>query len=108
MDFTTVFFFVAIFIFTAAIVEAIYLAWVESRFAEKRTVKKRLLYISAGGRHGKDKLNKYRDTVLKDVGAYERFVLSLPRLSDLDKLLEGKPVLLEAARRLSAVMMMDD
>jgi DNA-binding IclR family transcriptional regulator len=27
---------------------------------------------------------------------------------DLDKLLEGKPVLLEAARRLSAVMMMDD
>jgi DNA-binding IclR family transcriptional regulator len=27
---------------------------------------------------------------------------------DLDKLLEGKPVLLEAARRLSAIMMMDD
>ena len=26
----------------------------------------------------------------------------------LDKLVEGKPVLLEAARRLSAIMMMDD
>ena len=87
MDLLTIFLFVAVFVFTVAIVEMIYLAWAESRFAEKRTVKKRLLYISAGGKHGKEKLSKYRDTVLKDVGAYERFILNLPRLSDLDKLL---------------------
>lgn len=87
MELLTILFFVAIFIFTVAVVEVIYLAWVESRFAEKRTIKKRLLYISAGGKHGKEKLNKYRDTVLKEVGAYERFVLKLPRLSNLDKLL---------------------
>lgn len=87
MDLLTILLFTAVFIFTVAIIEMIYLAWAESRFAEKRTVKKRLLYISAGGKHGKEKLNKYRDTVLKDVGAYERFVLSLPRLSDLDKLI---------------------
>lgn len=87
MDLLTVIFFLAVFIFTVAIVEGVYLAWSESRFAEKRTVKKRLLYISAGGRHGKEKLTKYRDTVLKDVGVYERFILNLPRFSDLDKLL---------------------
>lgn len=87
MDLLTIFMFVAIFIFTVAMVELVYLAWAESRFAEKRTVKKRLLYISAGGKHGKEKLTKYRNTVLKEVGVYERFILSLPRLSDLDKLL---------------------
>lgn len=87
MDLTSIFLLAAVFIFTVAIVEVVYLAWSESRFAEKRTVKKRLLYISAGGKHGKEKLTKYRDTVLKDVGAYERFILSLPRLSDLDKLI---------------------
>ncbi len=87
MDLLTIFFFVAVFIFTVAMVELVYLAWVESRFAEKRTVKKRLLYISAGGKHGKDKLVKYRKTVLNEVGVYERFILGLPRFSDLDKLL---------------------
>lgn len=87
MDLLSIFFFVAIFIFTVAVVEVVYLAWVESRFIEKRTVKKRLLYISAGGKHGKEKLTRYRDTVLKEVGIYERFVLKLPRLSNLDKLL---------------------
>ncbi len=87
MDLLTILFFVAVFIFTVAMVELVYLAWVESRFAEKRTVKKRLLYISAGGKHGKDKLVKYRKTVLNEVGVYERFILGLPRFSDLDKLL---------------------
>jgi tight adherence protein B len=87
MDLLTVLFYAAVFIFAAAIVEVIYLGWSESRFLEKRTVKKRLLYISAGGKHGKDKLAKYRQTVLKEVGSYERFILNLPRLSNLDKLL---------------------
>lgn len=77
----------AIFIFTTAIVVMVYLAWSESHFVEKRTVKKRLLYISAGGKHGHEKLAKYRASVLKDVGEFERFILSLPRFSALDSLL---------------------
>lgn len=87
MDLITIFLYVTVFIFAFAIVEVIYLAWAESRFVEKRTVKKRLLYISAGGKHGQDKLARYRQSVLKDVGSYERFILSLPRLSKLDNLL---------------------
>jgi tight adherence protein B len=78
---------VAVFVFTVAIVEMVYLGWRESRFLEKRTVKKRLLYISAGGKHGKEKLAKYRASILKDIGEFERFVLSIPRLSALDSLL---------------------
>jgi tight adherence protein B len=79
--------YIAIFIFTVAIIQVVYLAWIESRFIEKRKVKKRLLYISAGGKHGQEKLNRYRKGILKEVGAFERFLLNIPRLSDLDKLL---------------------
>jgi tight adherence protein B len=59
----------------------------ESRFVEKRQVKKRLMFISAGGKHGQEKLARYRKGILKEVGAFERLVFSIPRLSDLDKLL---------------------
>ena len=86
MDLINILLLVAIFIFTVAVVEVVFLAWRESHFTEKITVKKRLLYISAGGKHGQDKLIKYRQSVLKDIGAYERFLLSLPRFSNLDKL----------------------
>ncbi len=79
--------YITIFIFTVAIIQVIYLAWSESRFIEKRKVKKRLLYISAGGKHGQEKLARYRKGILKDVGAFERFILNIPRLSNLDKLL---------------------
>lgn len=87
MDSLTILLFIAIFIFVVALVELIYLAWSESRFSEKRTVKRRLLYISAGGKHGQDKLQSYRKSILKDVGTFERFVLEMPRLTTLDKLL---------------------
>jgi tight adherence protein B len=87
MNLTTTSLYIAVFIFTVAIVQVIYLAWSESRFSEKRKVKKRLLYISAGGKHGQEKLARYRKSVLKDIGAFERFIFSIPRLSELDKLL---------------------
>lgn len=87
MDILTILFLGAIFLFTVAVVEVCYLFWTESRFAEKRTVKKRLLYISAGGSHGQEKLAIYRDRVLRDVGSMERFALKLPRVSTLDRLL---------------------
>jgi len=83
----TIFLYIAVFIFTVAIIQVIYLAWSESRFIEKHKVKKRLLYISAGGKHGQEKLDKYRKGVLKEIGAFERFIFNIPRLSNLDKLL---------------------
>ncbi len=86
-DLLTILLLTAIFIFVVAIIEGVYLAWTESRFREKRTVKKRLLYISAGGKHGEEKLDRYRKAILNDVGAFERFVFSMPRLSNLDALL---------------------
>ena len=79
--------YIAVFIFTVAIIQVIYLAWAESRFIEKRKVKKRLMFISAGGKHGQEKLARYRKGVLKEVGAFERFIFNIPRLSNLDKLL---------------------
>jgi tight adherence protein B len=77
----------AVFLFTVSLIGLIFLAWAESKFAEKYVVKKRLYYISAGGKHGQEKLKKYRDRVLKDVGALERLALKIPRSSRLDRLL---------------------
>jgi len=82
-----IYLFIAVFIFSAAIIQVIYMAWAESRFAEKRKIKKRLMYISAGGKHGHEKLATYRKGVLKDVGAFERFIFNIPRISRLDNLL---------------------
>jgi tight adherence protein B len=87
VDLLTLLILVAVFLFTVSLVGLIFLAWGESRFAEKYIVKKRLYYISAGGKHGKDKLKKYRDRVLKDAGAFERLALKMPRSTRLDRLL---------------------
>ncbi|MEZ4483957.1 MAG: type II secretion system F family protein [Syntrophotaleaceae bacterium] len=70
-----------------SLVGVIFLAWSESKFAEKHAIKKRLYYISAGGKHGQEKLRKYRERVLKDVGAFESLALKIPRVSSLDRLL---------------------
>ena len=77
----------AIFLAVFFVIQLIFMVWRESHFSEKRRVKKRLMYISAGGKHGKEKLNLYRDRVLKDVGVVEKFMLGLPRLPALDRML---------------------
>jgi tight adherence protein B len=87
VDLLTFLILIAVFLFTVSLVGLIFLAWAESRFAEKYVVKKRLYYISAGGKHGQEKLKKYRDRVLKDVGAIERLALKIPRSGRLDRLL---------------------
>jgi tight adherence protein B len=87
MDLLTALLLCAVFLFTATIVVLIFLSWTESKFAEKRTVKKRLLYISAGGRHGEEKLSLYRKKMLRDVGVIERIIFELPRIQSLDRML---------------------
>ncbi len=87
MDVLTLLLLAAVFLFTVSLVGMIFLAWSESRFAEKHIIKKRLYYISAGGKHGQEKLKKYRERVLKDVGAFESLALKMPRVSSLDRLL---------------------
>ena len=96
MDLLTLLLLCAIFLFTVSVVFMLYLSWAESKFAEKRTVKKRLLYISAGGKHGQEKLALYRDKALKDAGAFERMIFTLPRSTKLDRLLIKTKVPLNA------------
>lgn len=87
MDLLTVLLLCAVFLFTVSVVLMLYLSWIESKFAEKRTVKKRLLYISAGGQHGQEKLSLYRDKAIRDAGALERLMFKLPRIATLDRML---------------------
>jgi tight adherence protein B len=83
-----------VFLCSSAIIMFFYLLWQETRFAEKRTMKKRLLYISAGGKHGKEKLDLYKNKVLKNTGLFELLAFKLPRSSALDRMLlkTGLPI----------------
>lgn len=87
----------SIFLFVFLLVLVAYGILTESKFAEKRTVKKRLLFVSAGGKHGQEKLEKYRRVALKEVGAFEQLVLKLPRISALDRLLVKSKVTINAS-----------
>jgi len=77
----------AVFLFTVSLVGVIFLALNESTLAERHAIRKRLYYISAGGKHGTEKLKKYRDNVLKNAGPFETLALKMPRVSSLDRLL---------------------
>jgi tight adherence protein B len=84
----------AVFLFATGIVVFIFLFWEETKFVEKRTMKKRLLYISAGGQHGKEKLDLYKNRVLGNAGIIQRLAFMLPRMSKIDRMLlkTGLPI----------------
>lgn len=77
----------SVFLFVFLLVVFVYGILNESKFAEKRTIKKRLVFMSAGGMHGEEKLAQYRSAALKDVGAFEQMMLKMPRISALDRML---------------------
>lgn len=97
MNALTILLLCTVFLFVFSLVVVIYGILNESKFAEKRTVKKRLLFMSAGGMHGQEKLARYRSAALKDVGAFEQMLLKLPRLSALDRMLVKSKVSVNAS-----------
>ena len=94
MDLQTILLNVVIFLFVGLSVLCAHLVWSNNKLVEKRKLKKRLLSISAGGKHGKDKLNLYQKKVFSKAGVLEAFFLSLTRLSRLDRMLlrSGRPI----------------
>ncbi|MDW7711804.1 MAG: type II secretion system F family protein [Deferrisomatales bacterium] len=80
-------FYLAVFLFTAGAVGAGYLWLVESRFSEKRLVRRRLMYLSAGGMHGEEKFVLYKDEALRNAGPLGKLLYRLPRSGRLDRLL---------------------
>jgi len=87
MDRTTIVFSGALFLFTVALVFFLYYAWLGSDFAQKQIMRKRFLFISAGGMHGEEKLALYKKHVLENAGAMEKLLFALPRINRLDSLL---------------------
>jgi tight adherence protein B len=75
-----------VFLFAMLVFLFLALLWSGSGLRQRKMVRKRLLYISAGG-HGIEKLDLYRKQALTEAGALDRFILSLPRITCLDRLL---------------------
>lgn len=87
MDTLTLLLLGTVFVGVTSVVIVIYGIWNAGKFAEKRTVKKRLLFMSAGGKHGQAKLAQFRNQALADGGIFEQFVMKIPRVSSLDRML---------------------
>ncbi len=87
MDQLTLFFLIAVFLFAVTLVEMAWLGWSRSHFKERYTIKRRLLFISAGGKHGREKLDLYKNRALNEIGALEKLAYSLPRVQALDRML---------------------
>ncbi len=87
MDLLTLLLLFSIFLFALSLVVLLYLTWVKNRYEERWMIKKRLMYISAGGRHGTEKLLQYKNRALNKVGPLEKWAYSLPRVRGLDRML---------------------
>ena len=85
MDPLTIMLLLSIFFSIVFLVGVIYLSWSNSRFVEKRNLRKRLLYMSAGGKFGRDKLSIYKKEALQKADGLERFAFALPRIPVLDR-----------------------
>jgi len=87
MDLLLILFLGTIFLLAASVVGMAYLAISESRYTRKRTIRKRLLYMSAGGGFNQEAFSIYKQEILKNAGLLERLAFSLPRISSLDRML---------------------
>jgi len=87
MNMLSILLYASVFLFVTLIVQGAYLAWSGNKLVERRKLKTRLLSISAGGKHGQEKLSIYRKKVCSKADPLEAFFLSLPRLARLDRLL---------------------
>lgn len=96
MDLTTLFFLISVFLFAVTLVAVGWLAWSRSHLKERYAIKKRLLYMSAGGRHGKEKLTLYKNRALNDASVLEQIAYALPRVQGLDRMLVRSGVAMNA------------
>lgn len=97
MDALSILILLTVFLFVTSLVTHLYLFWVDSRFAQRRVVKRRLLNMSAGGRHGEQRFELYKQKALKDVSPMARLFYQMPRCSQLDRLLVGSRSSLNAS-----------
>ncbi len=87
MDLLTKLLLTTVFLFAASLVGLAYLWLANSGLSQKRTIRKRLLYLSAGGALSREKLALYKKEALNDSGFLERLLFALPRISGLDRML---------------------
>ena len=102
MDQLSLFFLLAVFLFVVTLIELAWLTWSRSHLKERYAIKRRLLFISAGGRHGQEKLDLYKNRALNDIGPLEKLAYSLPRIQVLDRMLLRSGVAINASSFLLA------
>jgi len=93
-----------IFLFAASLIGMGYLAFTERHYRKKRNIRRRLLYMSAGGGFNNETFSIYKQQMLKNAGFLERLAFSLPRISSLDRMLINADLPLNATTFILASM----
>lgn len=97
MDVLSMLILLTVFFFVVSLVAHVYLFWADSRFTHRQVVKRRLLNMSAGGNHGEQRFELYKQKALRDVSPSTRLLYQLPRCAALDRLLVGSRSSLNAS-----------
>ncbi|KQZ44890.1 type II secretion system F family protein [Duganella sp. Root1480D1] len=79
---------ILVFVAVVLLIEGMYLTWNSAKGPEAERVARRLRMMSAGGHAGGESASMIKKRLLSETPAFQRLLLQMPRVSQLDRLLE--------------------
>src|SRR4051794_34712240 len=98
MDSLYYLFVVAVFIAVVLFLEGIYLTWNSSKGPEARRIERRLRAMSAASHGANAELSIVKERLLSEMPALNQLLLSLPRVSAIDRLILQSGVSMSTAQ----------
>src|SRR6185295_97588 len=79
---------ILVFLAVVLLIEGMYLTWNSAKGPEAERVARRLRMMSAGGHAGGESASMIKKRLLSESPAFQRLLLQMPRVSQVDRLLE--------------------
>ena len=83
---------ILVFVAVVLLIEGMYLTWNSSKGPEADRIARRLRMMSAGGHAGGESQSMIKKRLLSETPVFQRLLLQLPRVSQVDRLLEQSGV----------------
>ncbi len=83
---------ILVFVAVVLLIEGMYLTWNSSKGPEAERIARRLRMMSAGGHAGGESQSMIKKRLLSETPVFQRLLLQLPRVSQVDRLLEQSGV----------------
>src|SRR5690242_8391473 len=83
---------ILVFVAVVLLIEGMYLTWNSAKGPEAERVARRLRMMSAGGHVGSESQSMIKKRLLSESPLFQRLLLQMPRVSQIDRLLEQSGV----------------